>query len=549
MKRDLGLTLRETKSTRRRIRISAAAVFVGLGWVVGCGGGGGTPSTESQQGTLSRAAVYIAQTPGGPNPVISQTATSMTVMGVRKDLVPGSVIVSNAGTGALRKVQSVSTAGGNTTVQTTSARLTEAFDTLHVKAQPAFTQAQLGNIQSSVPGLSFKWVKGPARSAHTRDVEYNKLEITYDNLSLNVSKGLAISGTAAVTGSPDFECQIDRAPGDLLPSIKSLHAGFQAELTGSVTITSKYGGDISASKTWFDQDVGIPIEIGYLVFIPHLKIESSITGSASGSMSHTQTVDFLAAASEDYSRGSGWTPTKTITPQMTASESNVEAAFGVDFKPVEVTLSFNLYDIVGPYVKLNAGVSGTGTHKVVNSVEGIDAVAKEELGGEIGIRASTPEAFSEFFEAAWTPVDVTFDIASIELFHQFFPFTGTASIQVGDNGNLPDDIFSVAVDGISLGQTDKGGTGEFRVTALTPGSHTLTIVCLDDGANGADIGTLGINLSNGFTFDDGSTDLSDLLSLNESKDYVIVAPTRASRSRARAQIPKNPYHQEHLRRR
>jgi hypothetical protein len=394
-----------------------------------------------------------------------------------------------------------------------------------------FSQSQIGDIQSDVPGLTFKWIAPPsspyvASYSAQRDLGYNTLQISYNGLSLSSTHGMTLTGTTSIQLPPPvFELDFVRSSSSFLPPIDHFLTGFQARVDGSVTLTSTYGGNLTANKTWFDKDVGPPQLYGWLLFQPHLKIESSVAGTSSGGVNHTQSVGLAANSFIAYSRGGGWTSGKQFTATMTASESKVDAAYGIVIKPISITLSYNLYYVVGPYGELNANVTATGTHTVQSSVEGIDALVTAAAGGDVGLSASTPSALSSLFEASWTPINVSFDMANKVIFHKFFPFTGSASITVGDNGPAPDDVFAVSVDGTLLGQTDKGGTGGFRLTHLVPGAHTLTIKCLDDGANGADVCTLGISLSDGLTFSDRSVQLSDQLQLNQVKNYSIVVPS------------------------
>lgn len=64
-------------------------------------------------------------------------------------------------------------------------------------------------------------------------------------------------------------------------------------------------------------------------------------------------------------------------------------------------------------------------------------------------------------------------------------------ITVTDCGPAADDIFLVAVDGSTLGVTPKGQANTFNIT-LPPGSHTVTVTCLDDGGDplGTNVGTV-----------------------------------------------------------
>ncbi len=425
----------------------------------------------------------------------------------------------------------MATTGGNTVLTTTQASLTDAFDSLKVVDTLPFSQATIGDIQSSVPGLSFKWVSGTAatqsvRPSRTLDpgVSFNTLQLSFAGLSLSTSHGIAVGGSANLQTSPVLQLTSHGFP----PQIDHFRVGFNAFFTGSIAVTSTYGGDLTYSNAWFDGDIGPPQPFGFLVFVPHLRVESSISGVASGSIAHTQTFNASASPFVNYDAVPGWSSGTPFTTSFTATESGVDAAFGITVVPVSVTLSYNLYDIVGPYGEYDIEFTATGTHTVENGIEGIDADVASAGGGAVGMSVSTPEALSKLFQASWTPITATFEFNHADLFHHFFPFTTAASIVVGDNGPAPDDIFRVAVDGVTLGQTDKGGTGGFRVNEIVPGPHTLTITCLDDGANGRDIGTLGITLANGFTFADHTMALSDLLSLNQVKNYTIIAPTAPS---------------------
>ena len=120
----------------------------------------------------------------------------------------------------------------------------------------------------------------------------------------------------------------------------------------------------------------------------------------------------------------------------------------------------------------------------------------------------------------------------------------TGSILVNDNGPANDDVFEVKVDGIVLGRTPKGGSDTFGLNNLRPGTKTLSITCLDDGADGTDAGTLGVALNDGVTFEGGGTTASAEVAQGATVTYRIVVPS-ASRSQAsvarRAELPKNPH--------
>ena len=102
-----------------------------------------------------------------------------------------------------------------------------------------------------------------------------------------------------------------------------------------------------------------------------------------------------------------------------------------------------------------------------------------------------------------------------------FPYQGQAAVTVYDNGSAPDDIFEVSLDGVQIGFTNKGGSGQFRLKNLRPGDHTLTVKTVEDDSPP---GTYAISLNEGITFSDGSTSRSGTASLNQSVNFTIVVP-------------------------
>jgi len=520
----------------RSLRFWLVGATVALG-VLGCSDSTTRPSDNGRV----RADQYLA--PGtilleenaGNSPVILQTDSTLVLSGSRNDIQPGSIVLSTVGTGALRKVEAVSVSGGNTFLTTTQASLVEAFDSLRVMDTLAFAREVLGDIASDVPGLTFQWVRdttarlaSPAISAAAPGVQYNRLRISYDGLSLSRYQGMSLTGSTTLGVDPLLILTLGQDPGAILPHIQHFRTGLDITLGGSITLTAQYGGDLSVINTLFDRDIGLPIQVGFLKFQPHLKIQASVSGTASSSVSHTQSAAATVYSYADYLRGTGWTWDKDLTATLTASESNVGGALSIVIRPIIITLSFELWGIAGPYGKVDGNFTAVGAHTVQGATEGIDVTVMAGVGGEVGLSAHTPSILSKLFEASWTPVAFTFDIVNFEVFHQFFPYSGLASIVVGDNGPAPDDIFEISLDGTVLGQTDRGGTGSFHASNLVPGAHTLAVRCLDDGANGLDVCTLGISLRNGLTFANGSTSLSDLLNMSQSKSYAIRVPAQTS---------------------
>lgn len=99
--------------------------------------------------------------------------------------------------------------------------------------------------------------------------------------------------------------------------------------------------------------------------------------------------------------------------------------------------------------------------------------------------------------------------------------TVSGSIRVADNGALADDAFRVAIDGFIIGETSIGAANNLAANNLIPGSHTLTITAVVAPDN---VGTYSITLSNGWTFQGGSTFESNTLPQGSSRSYFIIVP-------------------------
>ena len=100
-------------------------------------------------------------------------------------------------------------------------------------------------------------------------------------------------------------------------------------------------------------------------------------------------------------------------------------------------------------------------------------------------------------------------------------------ITVFDCGSAADDIFLVAVDGAEVGVTPKGQSNTFNLS-LTPGSHSVTITCLDDGGNplGSDIGTACLTVTIYGNQTIGGSELS--IAYGGSADVGFVVPEQQS---------------------
>jgi hypothetical protein len=227
----------------------------------------------------------------------------------------------------------------------------------------------------------------------------------------------------------------------------------------------------------------------------------------------------------------------------TGKFDHVEASLGVEVVPVEVGLEFRFYGVGGPYFTFYPRGTLTGSFEVdgLTGKEGIRAKVQGSIGGSIGIGGNLDflqVLFKDVSGGSFTVAETEYTIgAPSVLFDKFFPFPNRGNIVVTDNGNSPDDIFEVAVGGVVLGRTTKGGSGQFRVGSLAPGSTQLRLTTIEDDNPP---GTYGITLDNGVTFSDGSRTRSGGLALGSSATFTIVIPDSSSTSRVFAAPPQMP---------
>lgn len=502
--------------------------LTGLLLLGSCGGeGGGTkpPTGSSTSGSLSVSyklsdgAKIVTRDSGAT--LVSETADEIVFGGKLPDIKVGDSFVSQLGNGALKKALAVTNAGATLKVKAGATTLLHVVESADA-SMASLTKEDFGDLVSPDPNVAFEWVSSapgiPARPSSGREVSFDILKITFNKAT--ISTGASISGTSYVQMNPDFQLKINRRAGDLLPSVEAFSAGARPIVTGTLTVSRTYSGSVNANKDWVDM-MGKPIVAGYLVLIPRLKVSSSLSGIASGALSATKTWDYRANAVAKYLRGTGWQSENGVVHSLSGDFSGVNAGFTIEAVPINVELSFLAYALVGPQIDLQLKGSLLGQFQA-NSAgeEGINA----ELS--VGVSAGLAALDSGYLDKLGLDAElgrVNADVVKKKIWEEFFPFTGPGAIRVADNGPAADDVFEVSVNGTVLGRTTKGGSGQFRVENLLPGTATLTLKAVDAGQPG-DIATYGITLSSGVTFPDGSTSRSGDMYLDETATYTIIVP-------------------------
>lgn len=515
------------QSTSRRLFVGAIALAAGLA-LSGCGGGGSgdEPVSPPAQGANFQMKDHTHLVDATTATLLAQDDLSMTLRGNISKIAIGDIIVSTLGDGALRRVTAITQLQDGIRFSTEQAALYEAFSRFDLDLDRVLTPADLGDtFDTGDPELTLKWApQATALHAHPSAVNGPTLELSYNGYG--ASSGISVDGAARFQLAPNLSMNLDYAVPGLLPRLEysaSINPAYSHELT----VSSEYGGSVSMEKETGDVRIGrIVIPDPPIVIVPVLEAKARVTGTAAGKFSaiHTASINGLASIS----RGAdGITKTDVQYQPLAKGEfTSAEGSLAVEMVPADVRLNFKFYGIGGPYFGLAAVASGKGTFQKDGSTgkEGILAELDGKLTGSLGVGGGLDflkRLFSDL-DGDFTLVNYNFDIYTLLHWEKFFPFMGDGSIVVRDNGNVADDIFEVAVDGVVLGRTSKGGSGQFRVSSLRPGAHSLRLTTIEDDSPP---GTWEISLADGITFDDGSTSKSGGLSLGQFETFGLVVPT------------------------
>lgn len=519
---------------RRRALVVTLATALALS-LSACGGGSDV-DTPAQDGRSDAkfALKDVAHILNASNArLLAQDDQSITLEGVgAAGLKAGNVIVSTLGQGALRRVIAVQSLGQNSWRFTTEqAALTDAFERFNLQYSKELTADDLGSsFDTGDPGLELGWapaatgqsVTGSARPQ--AQVAGPSLTLGFKKWEVSASRGFEVTGNANFRLQPDFNVALVPVANSRIPAL-TYRAALAPAYSHRYTVSSLYGGDLGAAKSKEIPLRPIVIASPPVTIVPVIVVSAKVSGTAAGKFSATHTASINGSAyAERRADGTGDVG-HTFQPLMTGQFDAVEAAFGTTITPASISLEFRLYNVGGPQFTLAAHGQGAGVYERdgLTGAEGIRARLTGDLtftggvGGSIGFLS---KLFSDF-RGDFTLFSKDFVLLEGSLYNHFFPFSGSASIQVFDSGNVADDIFEVSVDGVVLGRTAKGGSGQFRVTSLRPGPHSLRLLTVEDDSPP---GTWSVKLSNGVTFADGSTARSGGLSLGASTELSILVP-------------------------
>lgn len=508
-------------------------------------GDGPTDPTLPPSGNTYKLNSNVKLLEPGRIQLASQTETSMVLSGDVPAFRAGDVVVSTLGDGALRKVVSVTKSQNTTTLQTQQAGFADAFKNLDFRFNRPLTSADLGTLPAGGEGIELSWVDSPAASGNgtaAAVVGQQVIRVDFKKLSLSGSRGIEVNGSASFQLNPDLAVNLVRQSGQSGPTI-TLDASVSPSYSHIITLGSTYGGSISGFVKREFRLGSFPIPGVPVRATAYLTFRSSVSGTAAGRFGTSYTASMNGVAALRRGLDGQFRTEHNFSALNTGKFEYVESTLGVDVIPVEVGFEFRFYGVGGPYFTLGPKGTVSGSFEVdrLTGKEGIRAKVQGSMDGSVGIAGNLDFLkllFKDASEVSFSLAEIPFTVGAPRvLFDQFFPFPNRGNIVVADNGSSPDDIFEVAVGGVVLGRTTKGGSGQFRVGSLAPGSTQLRLTTIEDDDPP---GTYGITLDNGVTFSDGSRTRSGGLALGTSATFTIIIPDSSGTSRVLSAPPRMP---------
>lgn len=512
-----------------------------------CGGGSGDePASVPSHGTgiLQGNAYVLSAEQAAGSTLTLQTLTVRKPQSRR--FVPGDVVILDAHEGRLLKITSVAESADTVTYQYTLASLAQAFRKLDVSFSGELTPQELGdNIQTDDPSLEVTWVtredvsaRADTRTAQQVKTQSHLLQIRYKNYAGQVGSGVELDGTSTFALNPDFSLRLEPVNGQELPSLE-MSALVAPELSTSVSISSLYGGQVSftvdksiplpAFKRYILVPIfGVPTPVPFWVK-PVLTLSGSVNGTAGSKFTTTKTfgVSGTLGFRRTAANGLEAVANHTITSDMNVR--GAESELGVNMSVPKLELHFQIYSVAGPTIDaaLESSLKGVSTVAGVPALEGVKVTAAANLVVNAGLKASLDFKHIDGVKALLGDVSVEYTPFALNIAEQeiakkewFFPYQGIASIHVTDQ-YMNDDIFEVALDGVVLGRTRKGGSGQFRLKNLRPGVRVLKLTTIQDDNPP---GTFAITLANGLTFVGGESYRVGTAALGTSVQFDVVVP-------------------------
>ena len=542
------------------------AAICATAMITACGGDGdGETSAQQTIGTGEfNAHTYLVSESDAAGSLL--TADTFTVIKPQATIYKiGDVLVVDAHGGRLLRIVGVRETDLEIHYQYEQASLAQAFKRLDIHMQGALTAKDLGDLsdQQDDPEIALDWVPSAPKSGTADGDEKDKIEVSTDQLQISYKKlgfqtgrGITIDGYTSFSLNPDFFIRLSGTDDQDIPEREGapmedapfdtnnqatpeleFSAKISPDLETSVTIESRFGGQVSYTfekthefkpvrRTIIVPVFGVPVPVPFW-FQPVVKISGGLNGTAASSFSTTQNYGVGGEFGFSRVRGSGFDAVANVSPRASMEVSDVESEFGVTVTAPKLELYFKIYSAAGPFFDLGLESSLTGKNSVQGTppVEGVEVEGKAAIEANAGLKADAD--FGKILKLLdgvsfeYSPISIKAYSKELIKWKKFFPYARRASIVINDNGRIADDIFAVALDGVVVGRTRKGGTGQFRLKDLRPGARALTLTTVEDDSPP---GTYEITLFDGLTFPGGSTYRRGTLPLGKSTNFTVLVP-------------------------
>ena len=529
-------------------------LLTGLAFALGlaaCGGGSDEPLPEE---TVQEQSIGSGTFKAGTHLLSASDTQGSTLtedtLTVRKPqsatYAVGDVLVVDDHGGRLIKITSVQVTDDTIVYGHTPASLAQAFDTLDVNLQGELSPQDLGErFETGDPELELAWAEPPVQGSSVRasskavSADTNVLELKFKRLGAQVGSGIEIDGGASFKLNPDFGLKLEKAAGETLPQL-ALNATLNPDLKATIALASKYGGQVSYT---LDKDFplkpirriiivpifGVPTPVPFWIK-PVISVAAAVNGTAGSQFTQTYNYGVAGRFGVEKPAQADWDGIGEVSSSSSLEVSDVDGELGVNIQVPKLEFQFLIYSAAGPNFEVvpEAGLTGKGGTQGTPAVEGVVVDGNIKVSVAAGLKGGLDFGNIDAVKSLLGDVSFSFSPISLKLFEGtlfekqwFFPYQGQAAVTVYDNGSAPDDIFEVSLDGVQIGFTNKGGSGQFRLKNLRPGDHTLTVKTVEDDSPP---GTYAISLNEGITFSDGSTSRFGTASLNQSVNFTIVVP-------------------------
>ena len=353
--------------------------------------------------------------------VANQVADSVTLAGSVPMLAPGSIIVSGAHKGLLRKVMSTTSSGGSTIVQTQQATLEDVFQDADIGVTKTLGPADFSSITPMITGLSVNHpVSQSSTAKNPKDLTVS-LPLTFTHVKFPQNNPAAeLNGTGNITLSFDAAISIHHFQLQTVRWVPHLTGILKVQLSSSASVNFSEAKILLAHLEGkpFDVQVG-PVPV---VFVPKIDLYATMGGNVTAGVTLTSNASVTADAGVEYDQSSGWHPITQINHTLDLVPTlSTYASASYDFTPLRTEFTLYVYDVAGPYValdmpKLNATVTAHATPPSADVNIGGD------INGEAGFHV---KIFKLDVDYQTPPLSAPFDI-----YHNTFVSTGTIIVGV-----------------------------------------------------------------------------------------------------------------------